>query len=787
MRHRRTAPATVTGDDAATSHWETGKAPLGRTGSQDTSLRRHFGMEDRACALPSSRVTWGDDEPTICLDSARCRAHRLRRRRPRYRVRDDHRRRSRIVGCSRSRPRARRSAVRHACSIPTTIRRRRRSPTRIATTVGAQTRSLGGLGAYESVSIRGAAPGHTEVLDRRRAARAARRRSRPISAGSRSTSFGEVDLYRGAVPVELGGAGVGGALNLVTRLGRGERGERVQRRSARARSARAICARTTATTTPAARCCRRRRSVIRARPATTRTSTTTARRSTPATMAFATRRNNGFDQVDAASRTRHERWLGGRRRARRVEAAGPAGQRRRTPTMTARDVDLDAIGDGRVDVDRRARDRAPARLRARRDPAPARSRGRARPRHAGPRVSHAVGRRVDDVVAPPIGITARGLELRADRFRDDRRDGIAARARRHARRRCAARRGATSRSRAAHASRRRCVSTSLRTAPTALTVGPMAFDAGAARAGMSCRARGSTARLAVTSDVVAQGAAPAGTCGCRRCVELFGDRGYHPRRARPAPGARARPAISAACGRRRRAIGAVRSDLRRGRRVRDARARHDRVHHDAPATSRARRTSAHTETYGARARRVGARRAHARRSPRATRASHRAALRAIVSVDGKPSCRARPAHSLYARADVVAHVADRVARVARRRACSRRAFLDPANLGRVPARTLVGAGATRRARRRRRRRARGREPRRHAHRRAAARHRRRAPRSPRRRPRSPTSPDFRCPAAASICRSIGITRKARMKIRRARCTRSRRLRRQPPWHPRDVR
>lgn len=40
-------------------------------------------------------------------------------------------------------------------------------------------------------------------------------------------AFGEVELYRGAVPVELGGAGLGGALNLVTRLGRGAHGERV--------------------------------------------------------------------------------------------------------------------------------------------------------------------------------------------------------------------------------------------------------------------------------------------------------------------------------------------------------------------------------------------------------------------------------------------------------------------------------------------------------------------------------------------------------------------------------
>ncbi|HET9990659.1 MAG TPA: hypothetical protein VFQ65_19150, partial [Kofleriaceae bacterium] len=30
--------------------------------------------------------------------------------------------------------------------------------------VGAQTRSLGGLGAYESVTVRGAPPGHTVVL-----------------------------------------------------------------------------------------------------------------------------------------------------------------------------------------------------------------------------------------------------------------------------------------------------------------------------------------------------------------------------------------------------------------------------------------------------------------------------------------------------------------------------------------------------------------------------------------------------------------------------------------------
>ncbi|MBV8759415.1 MAG: TonB-dependent receptor [Deltaproteobacteria bacterium] len=95
----------------------------------------------------------------------------------------------------------------------------------LGASVGAQTRSLGGLGAYESVSVRGASPGHTAVLiDGVPLARIA---AVTTDLGKFALdSFGEVDLYRGAVPVELGGAGVGGAVNLVTRLGRGEHGER---------------------------------------------------------------------------------------------------------------------------------------------------------------------------------------------------------------------------------------------------------------------------------------------------------------------------------------------------------------------------------------------------------------------------------------------------------------------------------------------------------------------------------------------------------------------------------
>lgn len=96
----------------------------------------------------------------------------------------------------------------------------------IGATVGTQTRSLGGLGAFASVSVRGAGPGHTTVtLDGVPLARIA---AVTTDLGRFAlASFGEVALYRGSVPIELGGAGVGGALNLVTRLGRGPRGERV--------------------------------------------------------------------------------------------------------------------------------------------------------------------------------------------------------------------------------------------------------------------------------------------------------------------------------------------------------------------------------------------------------------------------------------------------------------------------------------------------------------------------------------------------------------------------------
>ena len=88
----------------------------------------------------------------------------------------------------------------------------------VAASAGTHVRSLGGLGSFSSISVRGAATGHTTVLVD----------GVPLSRVAAVTadlgrfeldSFGEVELYRGGVPVALGGAALGGALSLETRLG----------------------------------------------------------------------------------------------------------------------------------------------------------------------------------------------------------------------------------------------------------------------------------------------------------------------------------------------------------------------------------------------------------------------------------------------------------------------------------------------------------------------------------------------------------------------------------------
>jgi iron complex outermembrane receptor protein len=90
---------------------------------------------------------------------------------------------------------------------------------------GVEARSLGGLGTFSSIAVRGASPGNTQVL----IDGVALSRLGSVTADlSRFDLDGvsELELYRGSVPVTMGGAGVGGALNLVTRIGRAVTGER---------------------------------------------------------------------------------------------------------------------------------------------------------------------------------------------------------------------------------------------------------------------------------------------------------------------------------------------------------------------------------------------------------------------------------------------------------------------------------------------------------------------------------------------------------------------------------
>lgn len=97
----------------------------------------------------------------------------------------------------------------------------------ISATVGTSVRSTGGVGASALLSIRGASAGHTSVLVDGVAM--SRLTSSSVDLGRfRLDELDAVEIYRGNVPAELGGAGVGGAVNLVTHLGRGRAGERLR-------------------------------------------------------------------------------------------------------------------------------------------------------------------------------------------------------------------------------------------------------------------------------------------------------------------------------------------------------------------------------------------------------------------------------------------------------------------------------------------------------------------------------------------------------------------------------
>ena len=96
----------------------------------------------------------------------------------------------------------------------------------LASSVGAHVRSLGGLGAFSSLSVRGGASGHTTVFVD--GVPQPQLGSATIDlAQLELESFSDVELYRGTPPAELGGGALGGALHLGTAVGPGPGGERL--------------------------------------------------------------------------------------------------------------------------------------------------------------------------------------------------------------------------------------------------------------------------------------------------------------------------------------------------------------------------------------------------------------------------------------------------------------------------------------------------------------------------------------------------------------------------------
>ncbi|MBK9071888.1 MAG: TonB-dependent receptor [Myxococcales bacterium] len=99
----------------------------------------------------------------------------------------------------------------------------------LATVVSAQVRRLGGMGAFATLSLRGLAPGNTSVIiDHVPASRIA---SVTVDVAQWELGqFERIEVYRGGAPAHLGGgggSGLGGALHLISPVGRSEDGDRV--------------------------------------------------------------------------------------------------------------------------------------------------------------------------------------------------------------------------------------------------------------------------------------------------------------------------------------------------------------------------------------------------------------------------------------------------------------------------------------------------------------------------------------------------------------------------------
>jgi vitamin B12 transporter len=555
----------------------------------------------------------------------------------------------------------------------------------VATAVGAHTRSLGGLGAYASVAVRGAAPGHTAILiDGVPLARIA---EVTTDLGRFSLdAFGEVDLYRGAVPVELGGAGVGGALNLVTRLGPGEHGSRLAASigvgSFGARHARLHHGDTYGAV---------------------QSSTTLGYQGATGDYAFFddngtplnhsddgyhVRRNNGFDAVDGATRwgTVDRKAVGGVRVAyKRQGLPGSIAN----PSSAAQLATTDVIGDGAFD--------------ARIGGATARQLAYVlvERQHLADRVGElglGAADRVFSTLAGGASSTVRvalgphrgalGGELRGERFADRDRGG--------AQLGLVGTRLAGAVTAAADLvidpPDARIVVTPavrldlVRTAPTPMTSGPSALVPVAPRRDVIPSPR-LTARFAATDDVTVKGSA-GWYARLPTLTEVFGDRGY----LLGSPDLRPERGPSGD-------LGVVWAPAARLGDV-------DRILVEADAFAhRARDTIALITSGGfvARATNIGDTQAWGAELVASARYARTLSVTASYtrlvttqlagdpSTSGKPVPR-EPGHVLHARTDVAHRVAGRLATVWLAADWQATSFLDPASLGRVPGRVLVGAG-----------------------------------------------------------------------------------------------
>jgi vitamin B12 transporter len=88
----------------------------------------------------------------------------------------------------------------------------------LSSSVGAHVRSLGGLGAFSSLSVRGGASGHTPVFVD--GVPQPQLGSATIDLAQLELgSFSDIELYRGSAPANVGAGALGGALHLGTAVG----------------------------------------------------------------------------------------------------------------------------------------------------------------------------------------------------------------------------------------------------------------------------------------------------------------------------------------------------------------------------------------------------------------------------------------------------------------------------------------------------------------------------------------------------------------------------------------